>query len=194
MFEDIKIKFALGEDSIVNCEKQSCTLHQNSILILTMHFFRILILNSLCDQHCLCPHHILHRNAQDLCISTPHHLKILLFASIYFQMGDDPVVTVEQLKRGVIVDDEVVKKKDGVLVDGVFGVVDRVLWVNGQYVVLDLHELFDRLYDDVAMAGPLFRQKSEALRYVRCKTVRMYSMSEENGCHLMHPNRVKACR
>ena len=30
----------------------------------------------------------------------------------------------EQLKRGVIVDDEVVKKKDGVLVDGVFGVVD----------------------------------------------------------------------
>ena len=45
-------------------------------------------------------------------------------------MGDDPVVTVEQLKRGVIVDDEVVKKKDGVLVDGVFGVVDRVLWVN----------------------------------------------------------------
>ena len=109
-------------------------------------------------------------------------------------MGDDPVVTVEQLKRGVIVDDEVVKKKDGVLVDGVFGVVDRVLWVNGQYVVLDLHELFDRLYDDVAMAGPLFWQKSEALRYVRCKTVRMYSMSEENGCHLMHPNRVKACR
>ena len=103
-------------------------------------------------------------------------------------MGDDPVVTVEQLKRGVIVDDEVVKKKDGVLVDGVFGVVDRVLWVNDSML------LFNRLYDDVAMAGPLFRQKREALRYVRCKTVRMYSMSEENNCHLMHPNRVKACR
>ena len=77
--------------------------------------------------------------------------------------------------------------------DGVFGVVDRVLWVNGQYVVLDLHELFDRLYDDVAMAGPLFWRMSEALRYVRCKTVRSYSMSEENGCYLMHSNRVKAC-
>ena len=45
--------------------------------------------------------------------------------------------------RGAIVKRETVRKNAAVLCDGLFGLVDRVILVNGEIIILDVRELCD---------------------------------------------------
>ena len=96
--------------------------------------------------------------------------------------------------RGAIVKRETVRKNAAVLCDGLFGLVDRVILVNGEIIILDVRELCDRKLHDVPQAVAVFQQIAVVRRYVRCREVRMYTYGKESdGMHVLLPDKRKAC-
>ena len=61
---------------------------------------------------------------------------------------------------GAIVNQETIKKNATVLVYGLPILADHVVLVNGDIIILDVHELCDRNLHDVPQAVAVFQQKS----------------------------------
>ena len=112
----------------------------------------------------------------------------------YFQLDDQRVAYVEEV-RGAVIQRETVKKESAVLCAGVYGIVKRVILVNGETVVLEVRELCDRILEGpMCECGPVFRQLAIICRYVKCESVQLFRYSKEaEDMHVMLPDRKKAC-
>ena len=60
-----------------------------------------------------------------------------------WKVGNQPVYYIQEIS-GAIVNQETIKKNAAVLVYGLFVLVDCVILVNGEIIILDVHELSDR--------------------------------------------------
>ena len=83
--------------------------------------------------------------------------------------------------RGAVVKRETIKKGAAVLCAGVYGIVDRMLLVNGQAVVLEMKELCERILEGpMCECGPVFRQLACVSRYVKFEAVQVFRYSKES--------------
>ena len=88
---------------------------------------------------------------------------------------------------------ESVRKASAVQCGGMYGLVERLVLVNGKIVVLEMRELRERVVSRMSAAGPVFKQLAVVTRYVRCESVRLYQYKMEDNVHKLLPHRVKAC-
>ena len=79
---------------------------------------------------------------------------------------------------GAVVKREAIKKGPAVLCAGVYGIVDRMLLVNGQAVVLEMCERI--LEGPMCECGPVFRQLACVSRYVKCEAVQVFRYSKDS--------------
>jgi hypothetical protein len=91
-------------------------------------------------------------------------------------MGDQRVIFTEVI-CGAVVKRETIKKGAALLCVGVYGIVDRMLLVNGQAVVLEMKEMCERILEGpVCECGPVFRQLACVSRYVKCEAVQVFQI------------------
>ena len=72
-----------------------------------------------------------------------------------WKVGNQPVYYIQEI-RGAIVNQETITNNAAVLVYGLFVLVGCMILVNGEIIILDVHELSDRNLPDVPQAVAVF--------------------------------------